>query len=120
MVAREVPLRPVFIGRETVLGRQVTLQRLELLSVLQAHDVVRMDRPLGIDCRSGLFRRLCGARFAEARQRRVNIYDQAGKVTSLNRIVADIGRTSVGCQFDKRGVGEGFVSIMHWLYLNKH
>ena len=47
----EAPFLTVLIGSEPVVGHQVALQRLELLSVLEADDIVVMDGFLRVDCR---------------------------------------------------------------------
>src|SRR5437868_14096490 len=49
IVRRQAPLLAVLLRRYVVLGAQVTLERLELLSVLEADDVVGSDRLLDRD-----------------------------------------------------------------------
>ncbi len=44
IVRRQAPFDTVFVRRQTVVGRQMPLQRLELLPVIQADNVVRRDR----------------------------------------------------------------------------
>ena len=43
IVRRQAPLFPVLLGRHAVLGAQVSLQRLELLAVVEADQEVRRD-----------------------------------------------------------------------------
>src|SRR5690606_33831447 len=80
---------------------QMTLQRLELLSVLQTDDVVVMDGLLRVDGRLRLFLRDDGGGAAHAPQSIVHFRDQRRKIRSLHGIVADIGRYDVRCQFDQ-------------------
>src|SRR6266511_1759780 len=40
----QVPFFTVFVRRQTIVGHQMTLERLELLAVLKTDDVVVMDR----------------------------------------------------------------------------
>src|ERR1700722_9664197 len=64
IVGRQIPLLAVGLGRHVVLRAQVALERLELLAVLQAHDMVGRDRALD---RHGGLERLGGGLAMAAR-----------------------------------------------------
>src|ERR1700692_1733570 len=75
IVCRKTPLFAVLLGRQVIVGAQMPFERLELLPVLKANNVVREDRALGID--GGLQRlgfRLGGAGMSAA-QRPMNFGD---------------------------------------------
>jgi hypothetical protein len=96
IIRRQAPLLAVLLGRHAVLAAQMPLQRFELLAVLQAHDVVRIDRAL--DRHRGL-ERLGRARPLPARhpkQCRMHLVDQRRDVGGGDRVVADIGRHDLG------------------------
>src|ERR1700755_761228 len=44
----QVPLFTILVWRQIIVGHQVTLERLELVAVLEADDIVAMDRAFGI------------------------------------------------------------------------
>src|SRR5579864_8521167 len=74
IVAREAPALAVGLGRHIIGGLQMPLEHLQLLPVLQAHDVVRLHRPFYAYRRlwSGLRR---SGRGADMRQRIVDLVD---------------------------------------------
>lgn len=48
IVRRQTPLRPVFLRGEVIVDIEVAAERLELLAVLQADDVIGKDGTLGV------------------------------------------------------------------------
>src|SRR5262249_685027 len=55
VIVRQIPLFAVLLRRKIVVRAQMPLQRLELLSILQTHDVVRRHRFLECNCRAQFF-----------------------------------------------------------------
>src|SRR5690606_11742306 len=87
----KAPLLAILFRGQAVVGHQVPLERLELLPVFQADDVVIKHGTLGIDSRLRLLcrRRLGGA--THPRQGGVYVGDQIWQIANLDGIVADIG-----------------------------
>src|SRR5690606_8513846 len=91
IVRVEIPLFAVLFRRHVVMGHEVTLQRLELLAVFEADDVVVMNRLLRVDGRLRLLnddRRFFA--FDVTLERGMYFGDQQRQLASANRIIADI------------------------------
>src|SRR5215467_12740537 len=102
VIRAEVPFLAVLLGRHFVLGPQMTLKRLELLSVLKADDVIRRDRFLQ------RHRRLVGLRCdlapsaRHAGQSAMDLVDKRREILRRYRVVAHISRNDAGRQLDER------------------
>src|SRR5262249_15895718 len=100
IVLWQAPLGPVVVGAHVVLSAQVALQRLVLLAVFQADQVVGRDRLLD---RHGRLLRLGrrGDRGADAGQGAVDGLDHRRDVRSLDGVVRDVGGGNVRRQGQK-------------------
>src|SRR3712207_4782286 len=78
----------------------MALQRLELLPVLQADDVVRRDGLLQRNGRLGRFDRRFHGAAPDPHESRMDLVDQGRKVARRNRIVAYIGRDDIRSQLN--------------------
>jgi len=82
---------------------QVALQRLELLAVLEADDVVGRDRLLDRDGRLLLLWRRARRGRAEPYERGMHAGDELRQIVRTERIVAHIGAHNVGRTLYKIG-----------------
>jgi hypothetical protein len=108
VVRSQAPFLAILLGRHIVLRPQMTLERLELLSVLKTNDVIGSYRLL--DRNRGLRRisRILPSRGRHPRKRRVHLIDERRYFGGRHRIITYISRDNIRRQPDESVICRSF------------
>src|SRR5690606_13052111 len=105
IVSGKAPFRAIILRGHLIMRHQMATQHLQLLAVLEAHDVVGLHRRANGNRGNRLF---LGRSFtAQSRQRGVYIIDQHRKIRDRNTIVADMRSDDIGRKGDEHFTGIG-------------